>query len=413
MNLSLDVGEYSWDAYPAAQAHLTAINKPTQSAELVQPEQSDTDLPESVRSARLPVYRDVMHKLSDTDLRLGWHINDNVAIQSNNTRSIISTDPTVVAKVREFIDKDDRYKKQWITSRSKSIGSLALAGTEVVGAAITGAGLTVSFGVPEIGFLGAIAGGLAGILTSLPSVWGYRKLHNKLSKTVHEKESKELAEKAAQSSQTYVVPGLEFADGNISKSLSKCVANILLNEEYPSELLTATLSPLVGSILQAHTEIDEIEPKIDKIRAREKIIDSFLLGERATFNILYDKKCTLTDLVRKNQKILVDIRDAQIAKKLLKKKLVDSSPAIDALKPACQDLSKAVGETLLANYDHNLSDNYGKAADTMIAALQTVQDDNQLGPIYTALKEKWQKDGIQLPDYVVLQEQIAKKRELR
>lgn len=397
----------TWELLPYSEDTQLAV-RPSFELVPLEPAQKGLVAFEGVQELQLINHKDALDNKTIYDL---W-TRGNISTCSTSSNTIICTDPEMRRKVTENNRDHGR-----ISIFKAIVGFLAVDATTAIGGAIGGGYLAAAngMGMGDV-IVAGIIGAAAGLAAPFPVVLGYQWADEKIEEIVHNRGCKALSAEIKNSPHAYVIPN----KGQLTDGLGEDVRNVLADVKDPQEVLTKQIAPLVTAIMHAEVELAEIEPELRRIGERKKVLGVLLDQDKTTQGELTQKKKSLTAVAAAKRIELQQIRQDQIEQyqdelklQSFRAKLLEISPEKLTLAPKLQEFCGGVGHALEAAYEPEVSVAAEKAIDDLVAALETLDDETLVQPVYTALRKKWANAGIQIPEYTVLQDQIMKKRELR
>ena len=207
-----------------------------------------------------------------------WEVKDRVATAYGEDGDVfISTEPAVIEKITGAkaipqsvlltIDQELR-EEPFSPTLLVTLGGMAIG-------LISGQSyhdLMVSEAMSAYDMSRLLSGGVIGFVASQLGFLNDRSLLHTLAIRSQNKRdaapNKELNELARASDATCVIPN----KGTFTSDLATDVVKLLRDAENPKELLVTKVAPLVSAIMQAEVDFDAIQPEIEEIEARTKVL---------------------------------------------------------------------------------------------------------------------------------------------
>lgn len=406
----------TWELLPQVTENQTHLGVP--SAELENAAQPLVAASEDFNSLQLKEFIKLVSRLPKYDMRDGWTITEKVAVNGNSSDTIISTDPAVIEKLSSY--KTHEHKdgiRRSLLNVPSIIGFFTIEAAAGFGGGLSGYKAAILTTAPEFVALtapvGSVGGSVAGVVATFwalcGAVRGLELIQYKTNSFVHDRQSKTIGALVTKSSQTYIIPN----QGVVTNNLGKDVAKVLHDAESPQELLLTRIAPLVTTIMQMEVELGTIEPELQEIKTRTAAIGTSIEEDQINQGELTKKKQNLLDMAQEKRKALAEIHESELKTQFFKEKFLEILPEKLMLSPESQEFFDGVADVVQVAYTPNLKDTTDKAIDTLLATLKTVDDEKLLQPVYEALREKWAKEGLVLPDFEMLDQRIAQSRDLR
>jgi len=338
-----------------------------------------------------------------------WEVVNGVASISDEESSIIATNPAVLAKIHEEMQRRKAFLMTLneLTDTSTTIGVGAfggLFGGGIVAQLLTGNNIISG----TVAAVSAAVGFFAGI-----HLFGYDSPLDKLARGSQRRRDKsanrQLSDLVRDSDDVYVIPNR----GRFAGGLGKEVVKLLHDAETPKELLAEKVAPLVGAIMQAEVEFVTIEPEVEEIETRTKALGTCIEQDSQNLGDLSEKKKSLQAFVNLSHKQLTEIHGDELKMKSFKERLLELSPDKLELTPELREFCDGVTDAIKVSYEPKFSLSAGSAINDLASVLKTVDGEQLLQEIYEALREKWAPTGIHIPEYEIFLAEIVQKREKR
>jgi hypothetical protein len=347
-----------------------------------------------------------------------WEVNNGFVSADDDSMSIVSFETAVLDNITKATNRprstllriDEALRDEAaITLFSGTIGGMALG---CAGAFILG-GNQLDNPASIADTIAVLTGTAAGFFGTLHGVIGDKSPLYSLGANVQRrrdaKSDRKISALVSSSSETYAIPNV----GTFTHGLGRDVVTLLRDAENPKDILAKKVTPIVTAIMQAEVDFTAIEPEMKEIEARTKELGTAIASDRRNLDEFTAKKKSLETFAGLSRKQLDELHINELRMKSFKEKLLELSPDKLELTPELREFCDGVADAVKASYEPKLAVSAQRAIDDLAGVIMTIDNPKVLQEIYEVFREKWAKNGINIPEYETFQVQIAQNREQR